>query len=66
MKVYGTYVKYYEIEVEVSDDATTEEIYTAVCDEIDLLDETNLLEESEVDEQLESIIDENDNYVWEI
>ena len=66
MKVYGTYVKYYEIEVEVPDNATTEEIYTAVNDEIDLLDETNLLEESEVDEQLEEIIDENDNYVWEI
>lgn len=66
MKVYGTYVKYYEIEVEVPDNATTEEIYTAVNDEINLLDETNLLEESEVDEQLEEIIDENDNYVWEI
>ena len=66
MKVYGNYVKYYEIEVEVPDDANTEEIYNAVIDEIDLLSNTNLLEESEVDEQLESIIDENENYVWEI
>lgn len=64
MKVYGTYVKYYTIEVEVSDDATTEEIYDAVNNEIDRLEDCELLYAD--DGQLESIIDENDNYIWEI
>lgn len=64
MKVYGTYVKYYTIEVDVPDDATTEEIYNAVNDEIDELSDADLLDAG--DEQLESIIDENNNYVWEI
>lgn len=64
MKVYGTYVKYYTVEVEVSDDATTEEIYDAVNNEIDRLEDCDLLYAD--DGQLESIIDENENYVWEI
>jgi len=64
MKVYGTYVKYYTIEVEVPDDATTEEIYDAVNDEIDKLTDCDLLDAD--DEQIESIIDENENYIWEI
>lgn len=64
MKVYGTYVKYYTIEVEVSNDATTEEIYDAVNNEIDRLEDCELLYAD--DGQLESIIDENDNYIWEI
>lgn len=64
MKVYGTYVKYYTIKVEVPDDATTEEIYNAVNDEIDSLYERDLLDAD--DGQLESIIDENENYIWEI
>lgn len=64
MKVYGTYVKYYTIEVEVSDDATTEEIYDAVNNEIDRLEDCELLYAD--DGQLESIIDENENYIWEI
>lgn len=64
MKVYGTYVKYYTIEVEVSDDATTEEIYDAVNNEIDRLEDCELL--CADDEQLESIIDENENYIWEM
>ncbi len=64
MKVYGTYVKYYTIEVEVPDDATTKEIYDAVNDEIDKLADCDLLYAD--DEQIESIIDENENYIWEI
>ena len=64
MKVYGNYVRYYTIEVEVPDDATTEEIYNAVNDKIDSLYERDLLDAD--DEQLESIIDENENYIWEI
>jgi hypothetical protein len=64
MKVYGTYVKYYTIEAEVPDDATTEEIYDAVNDEIDKLTDCDLL--CADDEQIESIIDENENYIWEI
>lgn len=64
MKVYGNYVRYYTIEVEVPDDATTTEIYDAVNDEIDSLYERDLLDAD--DEQLESIIDENENYIWEI
>lgn len=64
MKVYGTYVKYYEIEVEVSDDAGTEEIYGAVSDKIDELADADLLDA--YDEQIESIIDEDGHYVWEI
>lgn len=64
MKVYGTYVRYYTIEVEVPDDATTTEIYDAVNDKIDSLHECDLLDAD--DEQLESIIDENENYIWEI
>lgn len=63
MKVYGTYVKYYTIEVEVPDDADTEEIYGAVSDKIDELSDADLLDAD--DEYLESIIDENSNYVWE-
>lgn len=64
MKVYGTYVKYYTVEVEVSDDATTEEIYDAVNNEIDRLEDCELLYTD--DGQLESIIDENENYIWEM
>jgi hypothetical protein len=64
MKVYGTYVKYYTVEVEVPDGATTEEIYDAVNNEIDRLDDCDLLYAD--DGQLESIIDENENYIWEI
>lgn len=65
MKVYGSFVKHYEIEVEVPDNATTEEIYDAVSGEIDLLYNTDVLEECEDDERIISIVDENDNYVWE-
>lgn len=63
MKVYGTYVKYYEIEVEVSDDADTEEIYGAVSDKIDELEDADLLDTD--DELIESIVDEDGNYIWE-
>ncbi len=66
MKVYGTYVRYYTIEVEVPDDANTEEQCDAVIAEIDSLRETNTIDDYEVDASLESIIDENYNYVWEI
>lgn len=65
MKVYASFIKHYEIEVEVPDNATSKEIYDAVSDEIDLLYNTDILEECEDDERIESIIDENDNYVWE-
>lgn len=64
MKVYGTYVKYYTIEVEVPDSATTDEIYNAVNDEIDALSDCDLLYAD--DAQIESITDENYNYIWEI
>ena len=63
MKVYGTYVKYYTIEVEVPDDATTEKIYDAVNDEIDELSDADLLDAG--DELIESIVDEDGNYIWE-
>lgn len=65
MKVRATYVKYYDIDVEVSDDATPDEIYDAVKDEIELLEETNLLEESETADIIKEIVDENDNYICE-
>lgn len=65
MKVYASFIKHYEIEVEVPDGATTEEIYDAVSDEIDLLYNTDALEMCEDDERIESIVDENYNYVWE-
>lgn len=65
MKVYATYVKYYDIETEVPDDATPDEIHDAVKDEIELLEETNLLEESEYDDIIKEIIDDNNNYIWE-
>lgn len=65
MKVYGSFVKHYEIEVEVPDDATIADIYDAVKDEIELLEDVNILEESEVDDYIESITDENYNIVWE-
>lgn len=65
MKVYGNFVKHYEIEVEVPDDATIADIYDAVKDEIELLEDVNILEESEVDDYIESITDENYNIVWE-
>lgn len=64
MKVYGTYVKYYEIEVEVSDDATIEEIYGVISDKIDELSDCDALYAD--DKQIESIIDEDGNYIWEI
>lgn len=66
MKVYGSYTKHYEIEVEVPDDATPDEIYTAFFDEIDLLYRTDRFEETKDDEQLISIFDENSNCVWKI
>ena len=65
MKVRATYVKYYDIDVEVSDDATPDEIYDAVKDEIEILEETNLLEESETTDIIKEIVDENDNYICE-
>lgn len=65
MKAYGTYVKYYDIEVEVPDDATTADIYDAVKDEIELLECTNLLEEFEFDDYVVKIVDKNDNIIWE-
>lgn len=65
MKVYGSFVKHYEIEVEVPEDATTEEIFGAVSDKIDELYCTDALEKYEDDERIISIIDENYNYVWE-
>lgn len=65
MKVYASFVKHYEIEVEVPDDATTEEIFGDVSDEIDELYYTGTLEKYEDDERIMSIIDENSNYVWE-
>lgn len=64
MKVYGSFIKHYTIEVEVPDNATTEEIYDAVSDKIDELYNTDLLEQD--DERIVSIIDEDDNYVWEM
>lgn len=63
MKVYGTYVQYYEIEVEVPDDAGTEEIYGAVSDEIDKLADADLLDAD--DEVIKEIVDEDGNYIWE-
>ena len=63
MKVYGTYVKYYEIEVEVPDDAGTEEIYGAVSEKIDELSDADLLDAD--DEKIESIVDEDGHYIWE-
>lgn len=65
MKVYASFVKHYAIEVEVPEDATTEEIFGTVSDEIDELYYTGALEKYEDDERIMSIIDENYNYVWE-
>lgn len=65
MKVYGSFVKHYTIEVEVPDDATTEEIYDTVSSQIDLMYNTDTIEMCEDDEYIVSIIDENYNYVWE-
>ena len=65
MKVRATYVKYYDIDVEVSDDATPDEIYDIVKDEIEILEETNLLEESETTDIIKEIVDENGNYICE-
>lgn len=65
MKVYASFVQHYTIEVEVPDDATTEEIYDAVSDQLDSLYDTDTMEMCEDDEYIVSIIDENDNYVWE-
>ena len=66
MKVYGSYTKHYEIEMEVPDDATNDEIYIAVLDEIDTLYRTGRLEETKDDALLMSIFDENSNCVWKI
>jgi hypothetical protein len=66
MKIYGTYVRYYTIEVEVPDNANTEEQGDAIIAEIDSLRETNTIDDYEVDASLESITDEKGNYVWEI
>ena len=66
MKIYGTYVRYYTIEVEVPDNANTEEQGDAIIAEIDSLRETNTIDDYEVDASLELITDEKGNYVWEI
>lgn len=65
MKVYGSFVKHYEIEVEVPDDATTADIYDAVSSEIDLMYNTDTMEMCEDDEYIVSIVDKNGNIVWE-
>lgn len=65
MKVYASFVKHYEFEVEVPDDATTADIYDAVSNEIDLIYNTDTMEMCEDDEYIVSIVDKNDNIVWE-
>lgn len=63
MKVYGYFFKHYTIEVEVSDDATTQDIYDAVNEKFDTLYENDMLDADDV--YLDSIVDENDDFVWE-
>lgn len=66
MKTYGTYVRYYTIEVEVPDNTNAEEQSDAIIAEINSLRETNTIDDYEVDALLEAITDEKGNYVWEI
>lgn len=65
MKVYGSFVKHYEIEVEVPDNATTADIYDAVSDAIDSIYNTDTMEMCEDDEYIVSIVDKNGDYIWE-
>lgn len=60
MKYYATYVEYYTIEVEADENADAESLIAEA--QRKLADE----EDTYVDGQFESIIDENQNYVWEI
>jgi hypothetical protein len=60
MKYYVTYTEYYCITVEAEEDADPQKIV-----EIAEKKHENC-EEEYVDGQFESVIDENDNYVWEI
>lgn len=60
MKYFITYTEYHCIEVEAEEDADPQKL-------LDLAEEK--LEDGKdeyVDGQFESIIDENENYVWEI
>ena len=60
MKYYATYVEYYTIEVEADENADAETLIKEA--QRKLADEEDVF----VDGQFESIIDENENYVWEI
>ena len=60
MKYYATYVEYYTVKVEADENADAETIITEA--QRKLADEEDVF----VDGQFESIIDENENYVWEI
>ena len=65
MKYYASYVEYYSIEVELDEDASPEEIAKAVYEEIDEQFEKGTMNDCCVLSHIESIIDENDNYIWE-
>ena len=65
MKYYASYVEYYSIEVELDEDASPEEVYEAVEEKIDELSSNGRMDRCLVENQVESIIDENDNFVWE-
>ena len=65
MKYYASYVEYYSIEVELDEDASLEEVAKAVYEKIDEQFEKGTMNDCCVLSQVESIIDENDNYVWE-
>ena len=60
MKYYATYVEYYTVEVEADEDADAETLIKEA--QRKLADEEDVF----VEGQFESIIDENENYVWEI
>lgn len=60
MKYYATYVEYYTIEVEADENADAESLIAEAQHK--LANDEDVF----VDGQFESIIDENQNYVWEI
>lgn len=66
MKYYASYVEYHSIEVELPEDSSSQEVFEAVAEKIDELSSNGQMDRCLVENQIESIIDENDNYIWEI
>lgn len=59
MKYYALYVEYYSVEVEADENADAEAIMTEAQRKLANDEDTF------VDGRFESVIDENNNYVWE-